>query len=133
MALTPNITVPKLATLKIQPSKTYALDFDTGEIKGIVDGRKAIKQFIRKAIVTLRFIYPIYTDAYACEVRNLAGKGFSDAFVKSEIKRMVTEAIIYDSRISSVYDFNIKINGDDVFIGFWVDTVEGTFDMDVSI
>jgi hypothetical protein len=133
MALTPNITVPKITTLEIQPSKTYSLDFDTGEIKGKVDNRKAVEQFIRKAIVTLRFIHPIYTDAYACEVRNLAGKGFSDAFIKSEIKRMVTEAIIYDSRISSVYDFNIKINGDDVFIGFWVDTVEGTFDMDVSI
>ena len=133
MPVTPDITVPEITKLQIQPSKTYALDFDTGEMKGKVDNRKAVEQFIRKAIVTLRFIYPIYTDAYACEVRNLAGKGFSDAFVKSEIKRMVTEAIIYDSRVSKVYDFKIRLNGDEVFIGFRVDTVEGTFDMDVSM
>ncbi|MDF2636522.1 MAG: phage protein [Pelosinus sp.] len=133
MALTPNIVIPVVTQNTLQSSKTYALDFDTGEIKGMVDGRKAIEQFIRKAIVTIRFIHPIYTDAYGCEVRNMIGKGFSDSFLKSEIKRMVTEALIYDSRVNSVYDFNIRINGDDVFIGFWVDTVEGTFDMDVSI
>lgn len=126
MALTPNITIPTITKSETQPSKTYALDFDTGEIKGKVDKRKAIEQFIRKAITTLRFIYPIYTDDYACEVRNLAGKGFSDAFIKSEIKRMVTEAISYDSRISNVYNFNIRLNGDDVYVGFTTDTVEGT-------
>lgn len=38
---------------------------------------------------------------------------------------MVTEALIYDSRVNSVYDFNIKPNGDEIFIEFTADTVEG--------
>jgi len=130
MALTPNIIIPVVAQNTLQPSKTYALDFDTGEIKGMVDGRKAIEQFIRKAIVTIRFIHPIYTDAYGCEVRNMIGKGFADSFLKSEIKRMVTEALIYDSRVNSVYDFDIKPNGDEIFIEFTADTVEGILEIE---
>lgn len=133
MALTPDITVPEITKLEIQPSKTYALDFNTGEIKGIVNGRKAMEQFVRKAIVTIRFIHPIYTDAYGCEVRTMIGKGFTDAFLKSEIKRMITEALIYDSRVNKIYDFDIRPKGDEIFVKFSVETVEGVLDIEEAI
>lgn len=130
MALTPDITVPSITALTIQPSKTYALDFDTGEIRGMIDGRKAIEQFIRKAIMTIRFIHPIYTDAYGCEVRAMLGMGFTDSFLRSEVKRMVTEALIYDSRINKVYDFEIKPNGDEISVKFTAETVAGILDIE---
>lgn len=130
MALTPDITVPEITQLAIQTSRTYALDIDTGRIKGIVDGRQAIEQFIRKAIFTPRFVHSIYSDAYGCEIPSLIGKGFSNDFLRSEVKRMITEALIYDSRINKVYNFDIKPNGDEIFVGFTVDTVAGVIEID---
>ena len=133
MALTPDIKVPAITVLTIQPSRTYSLNFDTGEIRGMVDRRKAIEQFIRKAIFTIRFNHSIYTDAYGCEVRNLMGKGFSNEFLRSEVKRMITEALIYDSRISKVYDFDIRPNGDEIFASFTVDTIAGVITIEGAI
>lgn len=130
MALTPDITVPEITKTVIQPSKTYALDFDTGEIRGVITGCNAIKQFIRKAIVTMRFVHPIYTDQYGCEVRAMIGKGFTNAFLKSEVKRMITEALIYDSRVDKVYDIDINPKGDEIFVKFSVATVEGILDIE---
>lgn len=129
MALTPDITIPVGIQDTLQPSRTYALDFDTGEIKGMIDGRKAIEQFIHKAITTIRFAHPIYTDSYGCEVKTMLGRGFTDSFLRSEVKRMITEALIYDSRISKVYNFDIKPNGDEIRVSFWVDTIEGVINV----
>ena len=133
MALTPDVIFPEITVDSIQPSKTYALDFNTGEIKGMVDGRKAMEQFVRKAITTIRFIHPVYTDAYGCEVRTMIGKGFTDAFLRSEIKRMITEALIYDSRINKVYEFAITPKGDEIFVKFSVDTVEGILGIEEAL
>ena len=130
MALTPDIIIPEITKLEIQTSRTYALDIDIGQIKGIVDGRQAIEQFIRKAIFTPRFVHKIYTDAYGCEVPSMIGKGFSNEFLRSEVKRMITEALIYDSRISKVYNFDIKPNGDEIFVSFTVDTMAGVIEID---
>ena len=130
MALTPDITVPEITKLTIQTSRTYALDIDTGRIKGMVDGRQAIEQFIRKAIFSPRFVHSIYSDAYGCEIPSLIGKGFSNDFLRSEVKRMITEALIYDSRINKVYNFAIKPNGDEIFVSFTVDTLDGVIEID---
>lgn len=129
MALTPELEVPEIIETEVDPSLTYEFDFDTKQIKRKIDGRKAIEQFIRKAIVTIRFIHPIYSDDYGCEVRPMIGQGFTDAFLKSEIQRMITEAIIYDDRINKVYDFDIQPKGDETFTKFSVDTVEGILDI----
>ncbi|MGC5326428.1 DUF2634 domain-containing protein [Brevibacillus sp. SYSU BS000544] len=125
MGLSPNIHFPTILDTQPQPSKTYKLDIETGEIGEKLDGRKAIEQFITKAIHTIRHHFSIYSDDYGCEIKNLFGKGFSDRFIKTEIVRMVTEAIIYDDRIDRVYDFEIVPDNDEVYISFSVDTVEG--------
>ena len=108
-----------------QPSRTYKIDFITGKIYSEkIDGKEAIKQFILKAILTPRYKYLIYSEDYGCEIRSLIGKGFTPEFIASEIQRMVTEAIIYDDRIEDVYDFEVVINDDYIYISFKVDTNE---------
>lgn len=129
MGLTPNIRIPELYRSEIQPSKTYALDLNTGEIRGFIDRREAIQQFIRKAIITPRYDHLVYTPNYGCEIRSLIGKGYSNPFIEAEIVRMVTEALIYDERINRIYDFEINIVNEEVYINLAVDTVEGTLNI----
>ncbi|WP_139491794.1 DUF2634 domain-containing protein [Brevibacillus dissolubilis] len=126
MGLAPKIAFPTSVNDRVQPSKTYHLDIETGEITQMVDGLEAIQQFITKAVHTIRYHFPIYSHDYGCEIKNLLGRGFSERFIKSEIVRMITEALIYDDRIEKVYDFDITSEEDSVYVAFQVMTSEGT-------
>lgn len=100
MALTPgNLdamvtigTAVEVETPASQPSRTYAVNWQTGRVSGTVDGMDALKQAIYKVLQTERFAYLIYSWNYGFEANRLIGQ--SAAFLRSEIQRLVTEALL---------------------------------------
>lgn len=129
MGLAPNVVIPAVQNIKkSQPSKTYAFNFATGEIIGYTDGLDAIKQFVQKAVSTVRYRFEIYTPEYGCELETLIQTQPSFNLFIIEATRMITEAVAYDSRIRGLRDF--KFDGSvasNVYIYFTVDTVSGSF------
>ncbi|MBY0117845.1 DUF2634 domain-containing protein [Paenibacillus xylanexedens] len=127
MALTPdlNIQVPDLFSSEVQPTRTYSFDPATGEIGRAIDGLEAMKQFIIKAIRTIRFEHVIYPESYGTESDTVVGLATSAGFVASELPRVITEALIYDERISEVKDFDVEQQGDTATVSFTVVTNEG--------
>lgn len=117
----------------IAPSKTYSLDFSNGYIGGMVDGIEALKQFILKAIRTARGRFLIYDDDYGSELEDVLGGDSSFELLAAEIPRAITEALIYDDRISAVDDFVITQEGDAVYVEFTVTSVLGAFGMEVTL
>lgn len=109
----------------IEPSKTYRLDFEKGRIGGFIDEEQAIRQFIRKALMTARFRFLIYDDQYGSELEYLIGSDVTDEFLQSEIPRVITDALIYDDRIEDVRDFEIERKKGDLYVTFLVETVDG--------
>jgi hypothetical protein len=107
-------------------SKTYFLDFNTGVIHGLVDGEIALKQAIRKAIITNMHRPLIYDGAYGSELETLIGSSHSVAYLRSEVPRMIKDALVYDDRIEDVADFNVSISGDVVYVEFLVVLTDGT-------
>lgn len=116
-----------------QPSKTYAIRFTTGQIGGFIDELEAVKQYIRKAIVTERSKWRIYTDDFGCELYELIGQDVSDGYLSAEIPRMVREAVEYDDRILAVNDVTVRRDGDTVFITSDVSTIYGDVASEVVI
>jgi hypothetical protein len=118
-----------------QPSRTYALDFETGEVGGIIDGEAAIRQAIRKAIMTARFRYPIYgyEHLYGCELEDLIGQDLPIELLNAEIPRLISEALLVDDRITDVYNFTITREGDGLYVSFFVDTADGTLREEVTL
>lgn len=118
-----------------QTSRTYALDFDSGAVGGIVDGKAAIQQAIRKAIMTARFRFPIYgyPHTYGCELDDLIGQDVSIDLLRAEIPRVISEALLQDDRISDVYNFEIERKGDGLYVSFSVSTVEGVIREEVTV
>ena len=111
-----------------QPSKTYAFDFDRGEFTGaFIDETEAIRQFIRKTLVTSRYRFLIYDREYGNELESLIGEDVTQELLESEIPRIVQDALLYDERIDDVYDFEItKEPGNDaVVVAFSVTTADG--------
>lgn len=108
-----------------QPTKTYALDIDNGKLGGIIDGEQAIRQFIRKAVITARFRFLIYDDQYGCELEDLIGQDVPFELLETEIPRVIREALIYDDRVQNVYNFTVLREGDRLYIVFTVALVNG--------
>ncbi|EMT54706.1 Phage-like element PBSX protein, XkdS [Brevibacillus borstelensis AK1] len=118
-----------------QPSRTYEYNFETGEFGGMIDGEAALRQAIRKAIVTARFRYLIYghEHLYGCDLEDLIGQDLPIELLNAEIPRVISEALLIDDRIADVYNFTITREGDGLYVSFFVDTTEGTIREEVTI
>jgi hypothetical protein len=108
------------------PSLTYRLDLDKGRILGKVDGLEAVNQAIRKAIITPRFKCLIYDNQYGSEVEDaIIAKDATQEYTEASIPGFVEDALKPDTRILSVYDFDISFEDDKAFIYFKADTIFG--------
>lgn len=112
------------------PSRSYALDAESGRISGYVDGLEAIRQAMEKALRTERFIYPAYTGNYGVELRSKLGMPAS--YVLPELKRAICEALEWDSRIESVDSFSFTYEGRQVHASFTVHSIYGDIEGNYS-
>lgn len=113
-----------------QPSRTWRLDADTGRIAGKIDGLEAVKQAVFKILQTERYEYMAYSFDYGMELRNLMGQ--SPAYAQSELRRRIAEALLQDSRVRTVRDFQFEHAGDSMTVRFSVETSAGTFEQEVN-
>lgn len=120
---------------EILPTKTYKIDFETGEIYAeLIDNEEAIKQFIVKAIKTIRDKYLIYTTNIGSEIHYLMGKTYSQEYLELEVPRLVNEALMVDDRINKAYQFKISRTDDELYINFKVETNTGdVIEMEVTV
>lgn len=93
--------------LEKQPTYTYKMNLDTGSIRGYTDGLDAMKQAIFKILQTERYQYIMYSWNYGIETLDLYGEPVS--YVCPELERRITEALTWDERIESVYNFEFDV------------------------
>lgn len=105
------------------PSKTYKVDFDKQAITGKTDGLKAMVQSIYLILNIERYENLIYSWNYGIELNDLFGKDAD--YVLPELKRRISEALLQDSRIMNVTNFNFERSGKKVHATFTVVTVFG--------
>jgi len=107
-----------------QPAKTYRIDFEKKRLLGTVDRLDAMEQAIYKVLMTDRFKHIIYSWNYGTEWDAVQGK--SSGVVESELKRIIEEALLADSRILDVIDFVITRRTKRVFlVSFTAETIFG--------
>ena len=114
----------------IETSRTYNIDWTNGRSQGITDGLQAIRQVVYKILQTIRFEHLIYDDDYGSELQGLQGR--SEGYVRSEIQRRISEALLQDERIASIEDFTINIAGDEALCNFRVLSTFGDFKSEVT-
>lgn len=140
MALTPGnldtkVTIGEVVeveTAASQPSRTYAVNWQAGRVSGFVDGTDALKQAIYKILQTERFAHLIYSWNYGFEANRLIGQ--SAAYLKSEIQRLVTEALLADDRITAVENFKVSITGKrQAAVEFTVVSVFGEMEIETEV
>ena len=114
--------------------KEYAWDFDTdnfiydGNGKHILlEANEAIKVWCYKALKTERFMYLAYTQGFGIELYPFMAKVMSVQQRKSELKRMITEALMVNPYILSVdsITFDETDKGENMEIHIVMTTVYG--------
>lgn len=115
-----------------QPTYTYLMDVEKHHIQGNTDQLKAMEQAIYKVVFTERDEYEIYTSNYGVNLKDLFG--LPKTFVIPEIKRRITEALLWDNRITVVdrWEFSIPQRGT-VVANFRVVTIFGDVLMERAV
>jgi hypothetical protein len=106
-----------------QPTKTFKLNIGNQTITGSADNLEAMKQAIYLILNVERYENLIYSWNYGVELQDLFGKDVN--YVLPELKRRITEALLQDSRITSVEDFTFETMKGKVLVGFKVVTIYG--------
>lgn len=91
----------------------------------VVEGKAAVIAWIEKVIRTEKFRFNIYKDLeYGVTIEDLIGGKFPRYFTESEIEREITEALLKNEYISSVYGWSFEYEGSNTIVNFSV-TIEG--------
>ncbi len=110
--------------IKKQPSQTYKMDMDNSLVRGYTDGLEAMKQAVYKIIMTERYQYIMYSWNYGIELLSLFGEPVT--YVCPELKRRISEALLWDDRVRSVDDFVFEFPRKGVVhVSFTVHTIFG--------
>lgn len=121
-------------------SKTYLIDFDEkclrlsfdeGDSDGFIDDLKAMEQAVFCILNTERYECLIYSWDYGSELQDVIG--MDTDIVLSEIERRITEALLADSRILSVDDFDFETNKKEVLCTFSVSTIYGDLEIEQEV
>lgn len=107
-------------------TKTPYIDWETGRIFGYVDGLEAMKQHVRKTLLTPRFKCLVYDNQYGSETEILISEDLDYDLFEVEAIRVVKDALLCDKRILDVFDFDFSQVRDEKIIRFSVDTIYGT-------
>lgn len=109
-----------------QPSKTYKMDLNGNSVRGFCDALEAMKQTVFRILNTERYQYIIYSWNYGIETLDLYGQPVT--YVCPELERRIEEALLADSRIVRVTDFehDTSVKGV-VHTTFTVYTIFGDF------
>lgn len=105
------------------PTNTFKLNIVENKIYGFSDDLEAMKQAIYLILNIERYEYLILSWNYGIELADLFGQPIP--FVLPELERRITEALLQDSRITSVEDFEFDVKKSKVFCTFRVYTIFG--------
>lgn len=128
---TPKTNFLNIAKNVVEARKQPSLTLDETNILLETDGIHALKQSIRRMLTTERFIYTIYDHRYGVELDALFG-GDMD-YAQMDIARRIKEALYEDDRIHEAHSFSTKVNKDEFYVQFMVDSDFGTFEMDLEV
>jgi len=110
--------------LASQPSLTWLIDKEQNQVSRMDDGLEAVRQAVEIALSVERFRWQIYSTNFGAELDDLVGE--DEAYIVSELPRLIEEALSTDDRIRAVDDFSFsRTDSNSMTVTFAVHTVFG--------
>ena len=110
--------------LASQPSLTWLIDKEQNQVSRMDEGLDAVRQAVEIALSVERFRWQIYSTNFGAELDGLVGE--DEAYIVSELPRLIEEALSTDDRIRAVDGFSFsRTDENSMTVTFAVHTVFG--------
>ena len=112
---------------------TFLIDKETKTIKGFGGGKVAFEQYVSLAMRTERFKYPIFSNNYGFQSRDLLSK--DPNFIQAMFEKRVQDCLT-DKRVLGFDNFvfdNTKNSNKEMSIDFDIENVYGTSHYEVEL
>lgn len=104
----------------------YEIDFTSMKLTGrIITGLDAIIQWVKIVLATDRYSFPQYSWDHGCELSSLIGQSSDQAWIESEAKRMIEDAIMVNDSILGIENVKCSITDEVLTVSFHIDTIYG--------
>ena len=114
-----------------QPEPGYTYKLEDSKIQGNIDDLEAVRQAVKKILLTQSFEHEIYSFDYGIDLESLVGKEPEEVTIL--LKRMIREALLYDDRVKSVDGFEIGFSEDECLCEFTVSTIYGEYQESLEV
>ncbi len=112
-------------------------DWDTGDfliINGVpymATGKERLKSRIQKILKTELGKYKIYKGTgFGISLKSIIGKTLASDYKQSEIRRLITEALLAEDDVISIENFSMAQDGTHLNISFMVVSEYGDIDIE---
>ena len=112
---------------------TYLIDRETNTIKGLGGGKEAFEQYVYLAMQTERFEYPIFSNNYGFQSKDIISK--DPNYIQALFEKRVRECLT-DSRVLGINEFkydNSENKNKVMSAEFNIDNVYGDSKYEVEI
>lgn len=114
--------------------REYGINFETAQLTGkVVEGLEAVKVWAWLALQTARERYYIYTTDYGQEYEDMIGQGYTNDYLKAELKRMTVDCLTVNPFITGVENFEMSKDGDHVTLSFLMVTNLGDAEVNTNV
>lgn len=112
-------------------NRAFEIDFENKKTGGIIEGKQALMQSVRIALITQRYRYPVFSHAYGTDLE----KAFEDGYVMAmgKVKNAIYDSLICDDRILGVDSFEFERQGTRMIVKFNIKTVYGDYEYETEV
>lgn len=111
--------------------KAFKIDFDNKTVGGFVDGKEALEQAVKMALLTQRYKYPAFSHNYGTDYSEVFTNGYKRAMGK--LKNAVCDSLCCDERIKAVDNFSFERVGSKMLVSFRVVSIYGETEETVEV
>lgn len=140
MSVLPFLTPPDTGSASLPLFQEWACDEATWELDltddrmQLLSGGPALRVWAQKAVRTPLARFAAYSVNYGSELEELIGQPYSEAYIRAEAQRMVSEALLASPYITEVGQVSTTLAGDGklvVRVGY--QSVYGANDVEVTV
>lgn len=126
MPMPSNTVLNTDVTLRNVPTRTYKIITEKNRVNGFTDNIDAMRQAIWLILNTERYQYPIYSWKRGIETLDLYGENMLVA--QGVIQQRIIDALMQDSRITNVTNFETSHERNKLTVSFTVITIYAEID-----
>lgn len=119
----PNSSLSTEETSYEEGDLAFEIDFENKKIGGMINGKAAMIQAVKLALMTQRYKYPVFSHSFGTDYKSIFEEENTKAMGK--IKTAICDSLLCDSRIEEISNFQFERMGTKIAVTFTIKSIYG--------